>query len=232
MANTNDMKLTQTEQNILDFSKSKLGKTFELMITQIPGANVVYSGIVGNIERKNLIQMLQGWVERELDRLFNEKSIEHIRLVKHSILASLRCSHEAKIERILDILSDSLKKNVSSEIPAEDLINVVVELTENEAIIFREIYDKFGTENEKKDYIDRSKVFQNGVDSTFHINIKVDDIIKLVPEYSSTMAYYLNRLVGKGLLQEDTYSIPRGADKLYQHTAIGWQLFETFHIKD
>ena len=73
---------------------------------------------------------------------------------------------------------------------------------------------------------------QNVIPGSNHVNFSTKDIVKNLPDYNDTIDFYLNRLVGKGLLQEDTGAIYRQDGKIYQHTAIGWQLFKAFHVKN
>ena len=172
--------------------------------------NILYSDTVGGMERKNFQQFMIGYVNKKIDEKFDEHDEKQVEIVKHAILSSLRCSHEAKIERILEILSSSLDKSLPIA-EAEDLMNLVVELSENEAIVFREVYDNF---------------------SDNHTKFSVRNIIEYLPNYNDNIDFYLNRLVGKGLLQEDTGAIYRQDGKMYRHTTIGWQLFEAFHVKN
>ena len=147
------------------------------------------------------------------------------------MVKSLRCSHEAKIERILEILSGSLDKSLPIT-EAEDLMNLVIELSENEAIIFGEIYCSFSNRVED---IDRAKEVAGTnyvIPGSNHVNFSTKDIVEKLPNYNATIDFYLNRLVGKGLLQEDTGAIYRQDGKMYRHTTIGWQLFEAFHVKN
>jgi len=193
--------------------------------------NILYSGIVDGIEKENFQRFVIGYIDKEIDEKFDEHDKKQVEIVKHAILSSLRCGHEAKIERILEILSGSLDKSLPIA-EAEDLMNLVVELSENEAIIFRETYCNFGGEIED---IDRPKEIAGNdyvIPGSNHVNFSTKDIVKNLPDYNDTIDFYLNRLVGKGLLQEDTGAIYRRDGKIYQHTAIGWQLFKAFHVKN
>ena len=193
--------------------------------------NTLYSDIVGGIEKKNFQQFMIGYVDKRIEEKFDEHDEKQVEIVKHAILSSLRCGHEAKIERILEILSGSLDKSLPIA-EAEDLMNLVVELSENEAIIFSKIYFNFG---DKVEDIDRAKEVAGNdyvIPGSNHVNFSTKDIVKNLPNYNDTIDFYLNRLVGKGLLQEDTGAIYRQDGKIYQHTAIGWQLFKAFHVKN
>lgn len=228
------------EEFLLEINK-KCGKNLKLGSVGISTAtgfpvvgsifNTLYSDIVGGIEKKNFRQFMIGYVDKRIEEKFNEHDKKQVEIVKHAVLSSLKCSHEAKIERILEILSGSLDKSLPIA-EAEDLMNLVVELSENEAIIFRETYCNFGGEIED---IDRPKEIAGNdyvIPGSNHVNFSTKDIVKNLPNYNDTIDFYLNRLVGKGLLQEDTGAIYRRDGKIYQHTAIGWQLFKAFHVKN
>lgn len=228
------------EEFLLEINK-KCGKILKLGSVGISTAtgfpvvgsifNTLYSDIVGGIEKKNFRQFMIGYVDKRIEEKFNEHDKKQVEIVKHAVLSSLKCSHEAKIERILEILSGSLDKSLPIA-EAEDLMNLVVELSENEAIIFRETYCNFGGEIED---IDRPKEIAGNdyvIPGSNHVNFSTKDIVKNLPNYNDTIDFYLNRLVGKGLLQEDTGAIYRRDGKIYQHTAIGWQLFKAFHVKN
>ena len=211
--------INKAEGAFLEFDK-KCGKLLKLGAVTFSTAigvplagsvfNTLYSDIIGGIEKKNFQRFMIGYVGKEIDKKLDEHDEKQVEIVKHSILSSLRCSHEAKIERILEILSSSLDKSLPIA-EAEDLMNLVVELSENEAIVFREVYDNF---------------------SDNHTKFSVKNIIEYLPNYNDNIDFYLNRLVGKGLLQEDTGAIYRQDGKMYRHTTIGWQLFEAFHVKN
>lgn len=193
--------------------------------------NILYSGIVDGIEKENFQRFVIGYIDKKIDEKFDEHDKKQVEIVKHAVLSSLKCSHEAKIERILEILSGSLDKSLSID-EAEDLMNLVVELSENEAIIFSKIYFNFG---DKVEDIDRAKEVAGTdyvIPGSNHVNFSTKDIVKNLPNYNDTIDFYLNRLVGKGLLQENNRIIQSEPGKIYQFTAIGWQLFEAFRGKE
>lgn len=232
--------VNKSERILLEINK-KCGKILKLGSLGISTAtgfpvvglifNTLYSDIVGGIEKKNFQQFIIGYVDKRIEEKFDEHDEKQVEIVKHAILSSLRCGHEAKIERILKILSGSLDKSLPIA-EAEDLMNLVVELSENEAIIFSKIYFNFG---DKVEDIDRAKEVAGTdyvIPGSNHVNFSTKDIVKNLPNYNDTIDFYLNRLVGKGLLQEDTGVIYRRDGKFYQRTAIGWKLFKAFHVKN
>ena len=232
--------MNKAEEFLLDFDK-RFGKLLKLGSVGISTAlgvpvvgsilNILYSDTVGGIERKNFQQFMIGYVDKRIEEKFDEHDEKQVEIVKHAVLSSLKCSHEAKIERILEILSGSLDKSLPIA-EAEDLMNLVVELSENEAVIFSEIYCSFGNKIED---IDRAKEVAGTdyvIPGSNHVNFSTKDIVEILPNYNNTIDFYLNRLVGKGLLQENNRIIYGQAGKIYQHTAIGWQLFKAFHVKN
>ena len=152
-----------------------------------------------------------GFKEKHLIEKINVNNERQVELLTHAWQSVLRCDKIVKAEKILDILSDTFDKRNISERTAEDLINLVIELSENEAIIFTEIYKTYSTIDTKKD-----------------IRIYVSEVTKIVPEYNDNIDFYMYRLMGKGLLREVDV-ILRGGQKIYNLTSIGYQLFNTFH---
>lgn len=220
-SNLENITVTRFEENLIKFDK-KYGKLFRIITLSIPelGSHIdaIYSGLIGNIERKNLIHFIQGWVRKELDDYFDENNKRQVELITHAILKSLRCSKEAQIERILDVLSSNEKNNSVLADEAEDLINIIAELSESEAYIFTEIYKM------NDDLKERQAV----TSISTYIDITTEDIIQKMPAYKDTITFYLNRLVGKGLLQESEV-VYRREGKPYWYTEMGWRLFNTFH---
>ena len=177
--------------------------------------DAIYTHFENRFKEKHLIEKINGNHERQVE------------LLTHAWQSVLRCDKLVKAERILDILSDTFEKRNLSETTAEDVINLVVELSENEAIVFREIYDKLGSQNlDTKDYPETNLPFGEGGVASHH-NIKIIDIQKILPQYSNNLAYYVNRLIGKGLLREADITT-MGSGKIYWHTLMGYQLFNTF----
>ena len=152
-----------------------------------------------------------GFKEKHLIEKINVNNERQVELLTHAWQSVFRCDKIIKAEKILDILSDTFDKRNISERTAEDLINLVIELSENEAIIFTEIYKNYSTIDKKED-----------------IRIYVSEVIKIVPEYNDSIEFYMYRLMGKGLLREvDAFLM--GGQKIYNLTSMGYQLFNTFH---
>ena len=223
------IEISEAENFVLKFDK-KAGKLFKLLSPSLPiigpYMNTIYTSIVGNIEKKNLCNFIMGWVNRELDEKFDEQNTKQVQLVTHAVLKSIRCSHNAKIERILDILCGAFTKQVTYD--CEDLINIMAELSENEAIILRDIYIK-APKFDTKDNPDVNIALEYGMDISRKVKLYMHDIIKLVPQYNDTLYFYLNRLVGYGLLMQGQEMLHGGDGRFYSHTEMGCRLFSTLN---
>ena len=210
-----NMELTLMEQNILKFDK-KVGKLLRILSIPLPCVNMIYEDIVGNIEKKQIIKFMEGWVLRKLDEKFEENNKESKELLTHAVLKTIQCSHEAQIERIIDIIaSDSIQDNLLKE----DLISIVAELSENEAIVFNMVYDVH--KDNINDYLAEKGVYAKK-------EITFNEIEELYNISSQLLPLYLNRLVAKGLLLEDTRGRFSSNDKFYNYTQLGKDLFEAF----
>ena len=58
--------------------------------------NILYSGIVDGIEKENFQRFVIGYIDKEIDEKFDEHDKKQVEIVKHAVLSSLKCSHEAK----------------------------------------------------------------------------------------------------------------------------------------
>lgn len=209
------IELTSLEQSMLNFEK-KAGKLLRILAIPFPHVNLIYDGIVRNIEKKQLIKFMECWVSRKLDEKIEENNKENEELLTHAILRAIKCSHEAQIERITDIIaSDFIKNNLLKE----DLINIVAELSENEAIVFNKIYNVH--KDNMNDYLAEQGVYARK-------ELTFNEIGKLSNIPTQLLPFYLNRLVAKGLLLEDTQGRFASNDKFYNYTQLGKDLFEAF----
>ena len=78
----------------------------------------------------------------------NEKN--QFYLVMHAMMKAAECSHDAKIVRISEVLSYALD-HPKEMVCAEDFINIVCELSENEAACFGKIYRALETKDPDDD---------------------------------------------------------------------------------
>lgn len=186
MNDINILPLTGTEKTILEFKKSKLGKIFEITAEEIPIINSVYNGIVGSIERKNLLITVNEMIDRKIDGKINFNNKEEIEFLSHVILKSIRCSKENQVKRIVDILQGKYDGTIKSFDDAEDLINIISELSENEAKVLKDIGDIHKKRGEN------SLVYIKDINS-YEGNENIDKIF-----------FLCERLSGKGLLQINT----------------------------
>lgn len=210
MENLKKENLSTIEKRILKFNDSKLSKIMKVgvEILGVPCLNMVYSEIVGGIERKKLLTFQQIWDENDLDFELDENNKSQVELVEHAILKSVRCSKEGQIRKIIAILKSSFKGNIISVNDAEDLINVISELSENEAVCLAKIY----------------KVFENIKGNKEIKKYGEKDIIDIPQDKK---VYLFNRLAGKGLIYEKTGAIYDYAGGDFFPTKLGETLFKS-----
>lgn len=208
--------LSAIEENILKFNNSKLSKIMKVgvEVIGIPVVNMMLSELVGGIERRKLLEFQQIWNENNLDVELDENNKSQVELVEHAILKSIRCSKEGQIRKIIAILKGSFEGNIISVNDAEDLINIVSELSENEAKCLVEVYNVFGKMpeptkvNEEKGIKDYGRGTIHGVSENQRV-------------------FLLNRLAGKGLVREKTGASFGYAGGTFLSTAMGETLFNS-----
>lgn len=243
--NGNDNNELSTVEKILgDISESKIGKVFKLFLEGTPYVNTVCNGIIGNIEKKKLIVYFQEWTNKKLDDKLQESNERQIEVVTHSILKSIRCSRDGQVRQIIAILKGTFDGNINSFDEAEDLINIVSELSQNEAIVLKKIYELV-PKGKLVDYMEpaENSINTSQMDKNGQINcdmpcfvtlqpqtISIKQILKVLSEFSSSLAFYLGRLVGKGLLRKASIeTFDDIGDKKYQYTYMGKKLFESIY---
>ena len=200
------LQLTVTEENILKITRGKMGKFFKIVVEGIPIVGSIYNGVVGNLEKRSLLVSISEIVDRRIDEKINFNNKEEMEFFTHVIFKSIRCSKESQIKRIIDILQGKYDGTIESFNDAEDLINIVSELSENEARCLFEAYDALK---------DTGKKAISGED------------IKNIPEDQSE--YLLTRLAGKALLKIDTAFQPifGGGETNFSSTKVGGIIFST-----
>ena len=150
---------------------------------------------------------MENWVDKRLDERFNENDIKQKELVKDAIILVLRCKYEKQIECIIRILKYGFSQKNDKQQITHDYMNVIAELTEKEAVIFRAVYYKF---------------VKDGMN-----DISKNDL----PKNDIDCEWVLLRLSGKGLLNAVPAGqyVKRGATR-YVITDFGRSLFES--LKD
>lgn len=124
---------------------------------------------------------IKKYIDKNIEELIDVDNMKMQELIKYTIMKSARCLKEAQVERIMDVLHATLKGYISSYAEAENYIDIISELNENEAVLFVQIYMNSDVESSENEF-----------------NESTENIFKNIPLYTRT--YLLNRLEGKGLL--------------------------------
>ncbi|WP_432748219.1 hypothetical protein [Pectinatus frisingensis] len=216
--------LTKIENNIIEAEGNSCIQILKAVIAQIPfagGLISLWDNYVKSIEEKNILIYIEDIVDRKLIEKLEEIKTDKKEwdiLLKHASVKILRCTKEGQIHRIIDILEGKFDGKISSFDDAEDLINIVGELSENEACQLRQIYLMFNAKDQKN----------------------TTDIIYLNKLRGNNCEFLCSRLVGKGLLADASlsYSAPHKSyqppnitgEKLYKATHMGDCLFKSLKL--
>ena len=162
-------------------------------------------------KERNLKVLVEQCSQKSIAEKFDKDNQAHCEIVIHAVMKALDSSHKAKIVRISEMLSQALN-NPEELRRAEDFINIISELSENEAICFGEIYREFAVH--PSDEEDPDKDLKNYGEDVIK-NMERDDRV-----------YLLGRLAGKGLIRERTMSTweYRGGD--FYSTNMGKKLYQ------
>lgn len=146
----------------------------------------VADDIIHNIENKKVQELIVELKNRQMNMedFLNkvEQSQEWEELVQHAVVKAIRCSKQQQIRLIVDILQGKYEadnENSMSFGDAEDLINIVSELSTNEAQCLREIY-QYCNNNQNDDFT--YKDMHSDIDKTM---------------------FWVGRLNGKGLIRKN-----------------------------
>jgi len=218
--------LTPTELIISSIDSSKVGKIIKLFWEGTPYLNTMYTGIVGRIEKKNLIIFMQEWCEKCLDEKIDENNKQQTELIAHAVLKSIRCSHDEQIHRIINVLINRFNGYIESYDDAEDIINIISEMSVNEAVVLKTIYDII---LEKQNAQEKCK-------KTVGISVVATDVYADISRISaktgrlgSKIDFYMGRLLGKGLIREkrdETWGGVGSDAKWYVSTEVGKMLID------
>lgn len=174
-------------KKIFKLSKFPLIATLSFDPTITAGIGMLYvagEGIINQIEMQNMKTFLQEYINRKFDDYVDPKDQSERELLIHAIMKSLRCSKESQIKRIADIVQEALENDKFQINEAEDFINVVSELSENEAVLLTKCYNYIMTNpSYPKFTIENKEIFEG-------LTLNSCD-------------YLLNRLEGKGLLNSE-----------------------------
>ena len=184
---------------------AKLALSYQAPLT-IP----VFDCVRDLIKDRNMRVFAKECAEQAVEEKFNQHNQKHCELVMCAVMKIMDCSHEAKIVRITEVLSRALS-NSEELLNAEDFINIISELSENEAICFGEIYREFTLHPSDEEEPERDL---KNYGEEIATNIERDDRV-----------YLFGRLAGKGLIRERTMSTwdYQGGD--FYATRIGEKLY-------
>ena len=174
-------------KKMFKLSKFPLIATFSFDPTITAGIDMLYAageGIINHIEVQNLKVFLQEYIDRKIDDCISLENQEEREFIIQSITKSLRCSKEAQVKRIVDIVQATLKNDEMKFDEAEDFINIVSELSEREAVLLASVYNHFTS-------------------SPAHPKFTVEDESVFGNLPHNSWDYLLNRLEGKGLLNSE-----------------------------
>ncbi|WP_196603442.1 hypothetical protein [Pectinatus haikarae] len=199
------------EESILKLTNGKCGKLFKIgaigLVAAIPDiapAVALFSAIgescIKNLEQQNLFYLAEAWADKNLDEKFDEGNNAQVELVTHAVFKAIRCSKKKQIYRIADILNGNFSNQLGYD-DAEDCINIISELSENEAIILFKIYNSFRSQDSPDYSKPLTKPFEMSINQ-FEL-LDESNLIRIVPEFSDNLNFFLGRLSGKGLLKEE-----------------------------
>ena len=168
------------------------GDLLKLVLSCVAPAAVPFLDYIRDrVRERNLKVLVEQCSLKSIAEKFDKDNQAHCEIVMHAVMKALDSSHEAKIVRISEMLSQALGN--SEELRrAEAFIDIISELSENEAICFGEIYREFAVH--PSDDEDQGKDLKNYGEDVIK-NMERDDRV-----------YLLGRLAGKGLIRERTMS--------------------------
>lgn len=181
--------------------------------------DAVLSELVGRNSEKRMLSLIEE-LEKEFEQLHEEvinkefiKSDEWTDLIRLSVEKTIRIRNENKIRAIAKIITDSAKKDKLEVDHAEDLIDILGELREEEAKVLSLIYSK------KLEGID---ITSNG--------IEIKD--ELPENMVNRLHFILKRLEGLGLISEFTGSMFGYSGGSFSLTKTGVELCEYIFKKE
>lgn len=188
------------------------GDLLKLILSySLPPVVPIFDYVRDRVREKNLRVLVEQCVSLSIEEKFDKDNQEHCEIVMHAVMKALDSSHEAKIVRISEMLSQALG-NPEELRRAEDFIDIISELSENEAICFGEIYHGFAVH--PSDDEDPGKDLKNYGEDVIK-NMERDDRV-----------YLLGRLAGKGLIRERTMSTWEYSGGDFYSTNMGKKLYQ------
>lgn len=168
------------------------------------------NGILRKIEADNTVILLKEYIDSRIDEKINPDDSRMKELIYQAFLSASRCHTEKQIRRINDILCSKAKKEILSYDDAEDYINVISELSTDEAVFLVAIYQWFKSKH---------KLMRKDASAMDVPHEKVD--------------YFLNRLEAKGLIRSEPLDMDEDNNiiidnaKTYFPTEFGKKFFQS-----
>ncbi len=226
--------LTKIGKNIIKADDNSCIQILKAVISQMPVASgVIYlwDNYVKSIGEENIRIGLEDIIDRKLVEKLKEIKADENEwnvLIKHAYIEIVRCTKEGQIHRIIDILEGKFDGKINSFNDAEDLINIVSELSENEAETLSKIYEIY--RNKFDNFAVSGVAIPGGSDIRDKITISQKEIVMKVSKLRNIVDFILGRLTGKGLIKEkaiSTYGDMSNNPKEYHITYVGELLFKS-----
>lgn len=212
----------KTEEFLNTVTGGMIGKSLAVAVPLIPTvfplppelaaiigmAGVAYNGITNYFGCKNLKRFMQEYYDRKIEDRLDKHDAKQMEILRLALLSALPCKKEDRIADIVAILLGVCQKQIEP-LEGEDLINVVAELSDNEAMLLREAYRVF---EEKERNGQPCYLRDYGDQELPHIDRGMRE-------------YILRRLSSKGLLYLETGAIFENDGKTFLPTIIGRKLF-------
>jgi len=226
------------EEKILALHNSKFGKMVRILWEGVPVVSTMYNSIIGGIEKRNLLVLIENLIDKKIVEYINNNELDDEKwseLLQHAILKTLRCSKVGQIKQIANILSGKCSSKIETFNDAEDLINIVSELSENEANVLGQIYDIFKKKTKAKEEIKSRRHPGEITVTVFDMYVTWAEIESELPAFKERLDFFIGRLEGKGLIKEKlsvTHADIGNADdgnKKYIVTFTGNMLFRSIN---
>ena len=204
--------LMKAKDKAFELIGGSIGDIAKLALSyQAPLAIPVFDCVRDLIKDRNMRVFAKECAEQAVEEKFNQHNQKHCELVMYAVMKVMDCSHEAKIVRITEVLSRALS-NSEELLNAEDFINIISELSENEAICFGEIYREF-TLHPSDEEGSKKEILNYG-----------EDVIKNIDR--GDRIFLFGRLAGKGLIYEDTATRFDYMGGRFCPTSVGEKLYQ------
>ena len=150
----------------------------------VGGIYMVANSIIESRRYNKICTFIDEIKNSDVEENINPDKEQDVEIFGFAMDKVLSASKASQIRAIVKILSARTKNNISYN-EAEDLINIVSELSESEAMVLQKVHAELETNAIRE------------IDAIKYEDLRVADIP------SERMDYLLNRLVGKGLLKQN-----------------------------